>query len=136
MTSDELAAAQRSSSEQGREFEQAARFLLKAAGWTIVDTNSIVDGIEVDIVAIDPEGNETFVECKGSYRGDQPGLIRSDTLKKAVANAYHLFHGPTPEPYVIVTSHKPKPNSRGARLLARAVAIGAVADVIVIGANL
>ena len=99
---------QAESSKQGREFEDAVAFMLKAAGWTIDATKDKVEGIEIDIVATDARGVQWWIECKGSHRGKTPGSKRGDTAKKAVGVAAVLSTLPDHRPYMLVTSHLPK----------------------------
>lgn len=122
---------QRQASTQGREFEEAVGFLLKAQGWSIIGVRvrPSPDHPEIDIVAEHPDGELWWIECKGSYRPPTPGLIRADTLKKAIAVADDVLilrsemsaDGDTPIPYMLVTSHFPKAHTLGAAMLARAL---------------
>ncbi len=121
---------QQQASQQGREFEDAVLFLLKAQGWIIIDvrTRPSPEHPEIDIVAEDPDGELWWIECKGSYRPPTPGLQRADTLKKAIGVADDLMilraemsADDTPIPYMLVTSHFPKPNTLPAHMLGRAL---------------
>lgn len=101
---------QASSSRQGRAFEETVCILLQIEGWGIADRNwrqPDVD-VEIDIVADDPKGRRWWIECKGSWEGSRNGLTRTDTLKKAIANAYLLRQLPERHLYMIVTSHAPR----------------------------
>lgn len=79
-------------------------------------------------------GLDVWIECKGSWNTNSkvPGLRRSDTAKKAVANGWHLrnSHGDDRPPYLLVTSHLPKEGSYSAHLLADAQAAGLFTDVV------
>lgn len=129
MTSD----FQQSSSTQGREFEDAVVFLLKASGWRIIDQHFKAEGAEVDIVASDPRGQEWWIECKGSHRGTVPGSKRGDTVKKAVGVAWYLSTLEDAKPYMLVTSHMPTVGTLGDRMLDAAKEAGLFADIRVIG---
>ena len=97
---------QAESTRQGETWEQAVTFVLQAQGWEVTDNNTRRAGIEIDIVAISPDGVEHWIECKGSHRGKVPGMKRHDTVRKALFSGYHLLHAlPERPPYVIVTSH-------------------------------
>ncbi len=43
-------------------------------------------GVEIDQEAVSPTGTVVWFEYKGSVQGNRPGLRRTDTLKKAIAN--------------------------------------------------
>lgn len=118
---------QSAASEQGRLFHQECINALKYAGFNITHPAGYVIesvGIEIDIVAQNKHGITMFFECKGSLRKsqkDRPGLERTDTIKKAIANAY-LF-SLTEEysccsPLIIFASHVPTGGSGSAMLSA------------------
>jgi hypothetical protein len=113
------------SSAQGKHYESHVRSVLQFRGWTIVNDKPMkVPGGEVDIVARDPAGMTWWIECKGSYR-KQPGLLRHDTLLKCIATGWAITTlTPDRPPYMVATSHEPRPQSSGARILALAVAQG------------
>lgn len=96
-------------SEQGRDFEACIIVILKIHRWTIIKQHATVAGVEIDIVADDPTGERWWIECKGSWRGNVPGSRRPDTVKKAVAIAWYLSTLDDRCPYMLVTSHLPKP---------------------------
>jgi hypothetical protein len=120
---------QASSSEQGRAFESAVELLLKLHGWTIIGRRQIVHGVEIDIVADDPDGTTWWIECKGSWRGKTPGSRRGDTVKKAVGVAAYLSLQPERCKYMLITSHMPAENTVGWRMLDAACAAGWFDDV-------
>ncbi|HUS62293.1 MAG TPA: hypothetical protein VMY34_08855, partial [Acidimicrobiales bacterium] len=59
----------------------------------------------------------------------RPGLLRTDTLKKAVANGALLRALPEHPPYIVLTSHAPSTGS-GAAMLRSALELGYFDDVI------
>lgn len=120
---------QAAASRQGRAFEDLVAATLTFFDWTITGRRVLLHGVEVDIVATDPGGQEWLIECKGSHRGLRPGATRSDTVKKAVADAWHLAAVGNTTPCMLVVSHSPKPSSSAARLLDRAVEHGLFAAV-------
>lgn len=100
---------QAASGRQGRAFEETVVILLQCEGWTVTARNwrqPDID-VEIDIVATDPAGRPWWIECKGSWESSRNGLTRTDTLKKAIANAYLLRQLPDRHLYMIVTSHAP-----------------------------
>lgn len=106
---------------QGSHFEEHCRFILETMGYTCSPKLRLPEiGVEVDIPLIGPHG-EFLVECKGSWQGTRPGLLRSDTVKKAIANgaliqASRLLRGQTYPPYVVLTSHLPETGAAAAML--------------------
>jgi hypothetical protein len=99
---------QSSSRQQGDWFEATCRQILEAAGFTVDAVHEVIDdaGVEVDIIATDQHTISFFITCKGSYRGRRPGTRRTDTLKKAIAEAYAL-HQRGWGPVLLLTSHLP-----------------------------
>jgi hypothetical protein len=81
-------------------------------------------GIEVDCAV-----GDTWIEFKGSVRGDYPGLRRTDTTKKAIANAA-LASTVHDGAFVVMTSHLPAAGSAGERMLDTAIAAGWLSDVV------
>ena len=122
---------QAQSKQQGNDFEQLVAFHLKANGWTIRDTCAKRHGCEIDIIADDPNGIEHWIECKGSHRGKIPGLLRADTVKKAVGVAWYLSTFPDNPPYLLIGSHGPRPDTVSQRLIDMALGEGLFADVMV-----
>jgi hypothetical protein len=84
-------------------------------------------GVEVDQVATNRHGASILFEFKGSTQGKRPGMMRTDTTKKALANAF-LLNRIGLGPLVILTSHKPKPGTASEAMIKGAGE--AVADVI------
>lgn len=118
--------------QQGRVFEDACRTLLMAQGHHVSDKPLRVAnlGIEIDAEVDTRGGSTVWAEFKGSWQGTRPGLQRTDTVKKALANAFLVATAPNGYPsFIILTSHLPAPGSSGDRMLAAAAAAGAVADV-------
>lgn len=114
------------SSEQGRDWEDVVLAALKFYGWKQSERHVRLDGVEIDIVALSPMGETWWIECKGSHRGERPGCLREDTVKKAVGVAYHLLHGDVERhPYMLVTSHMPRLGSKSMAMLQRAQDCGA-----------
>lgn len=117
-------AFQAAASQQGRNFEDVVESVLTFFGWRIVDRHAVVFGVEVDIIADDPNGIEWWIECKGSHRGARPGARRGDTVKKAVGVAWYLSTCTPRCPYMLVTSHLPEPETVAGRLLEQAQRAG------------
>jgi hypothetical protein len=123
---------QADATEQGRLFEQQARMVCRQNGFTVGGRLVVAElGIEVDAVLATVKGTEVWAEFKGSWRGTRPGMRRTDTAKKALCDAL-LAWGDEEEhpPFIILTSHTPEPGSRGDRMVAVAIAVGAVVAVL------
>jgi hypothetical protein len=111
---------QGSSSRQGAWFEDACLRVLLEAGFGIDAMHqTIADaGVEVDFIATSRVEISFYVLCKGSFRGRRPGLRRTDTLKKALAEAQALRRQGW-APVLLLTSHLPN-TPAGRALLAGA----------------
>jgi hypothetical protein len=115
---------------QGRQFAEQCDQLLHHYGFEVQDRLLLTDlGVEIDRVAVSPNGNGIWFEYKGSIQGARPGLRRTDTLKKAIANGALLLAMPERRPYVVLTSHKPEAGA-GAAMLAAGLQLGYFADVV------
>ena len=121
---------QASSGIQGRQFAEQCDTLLAHYGFELKGRRVLTEvGVEIDQEAVSPRGTTVWFEYKGSIQGKRPGLIRTDTLKKAVANGALLRALPDPAPYVVVTSHLPDAGS-GAAMLDAALRLRYFADVV------
>jgi hypothetical protein len=108
---------QASATEQGQAFANAVAVMLRTRhSCTILHSNwtEPITQIEIDHVADHPIYGVIWVECKGSWEGTRPGLIRTDTTKKAIANAMVLATLPDARPFWLVASHLPRADSAGA----------------------
>lgn len=115
----DLADRQAAASRQGSGFEQAVSVLLQIEGWTIDAhrwRHPEVD-VEIDFVATSPQGEQWWIECKGSWESRSNGLERTDTLKKAIGSAAILRLLDNRRPYMVITSHMPRLGSSGDRWL-------------------
>lgn len=117
---------------QGRQFADQCDQLLRHIGFELSGSRNLRDiGVEIDQVAIVPGGREVLFEYKGSVQGSRPGLLRTDTLKKAIANGALLRAKGYSEPYVVLTSHLPAEGA-GKAMLETAREAGYFDDVICI----
>lgn len=115
---------QRSATVQGMAMESTVCFILKTEGWTIVQMHYKINGQEIDIVANDPDGDEWWIECKGSWEGNRQGGKRIDTVKKAIATAWHLSLIKDRPPYMLFLSHSPPIGTLGDQMLRDALYAG------------
>ena len=121
---------QASAGIQGRQFAEQCDTLLTHFGFGLKGRRVLTDvGVEIDQEAVSPSGTTVWFEYKGSIQGKRPGLIRTDTLKKAIANGALLRSLTDPAPYVVVTSHLPEAGS-GAAMLDAALRLRYFADVV------
>lgn len=121
---------QASAGIQGRQFAEQCDTLLRHLGYDLHGRRVLTEvGVEIDQEAVSPTGVVVWFEYKGSVQGHRPGLRRTDTLKKAVANGALLRAHPDPAPYVVITSHLPEAGS-GAAMLEAALRLEYVADVV------
>lgn len=115
---------------QGRQFADQCDTLLTHLGFELGGRRVLAEvGVEIDQEASSPNGTTVWFEYKGSVQGHRPGLRRTDTLKKAVANGALLRALADPAPYVVITSHLPEAGS-GAAMLEAALRLRYVADVV------
>ena len=77
---------QASAGIQGRQFAEQCDTLLRHLGFELHGRRVLAEvGVEIDQEATSPSGTTIWFEYKGSVQGSRPGLIRTDTLKKAIA---------------------------------------------------
>jgi hypothetical protein len=123
---------QSAASLQGRQFADQCDLLLRNSGYEVGSRVLVTTiGIEIDREAVSPTGRIIWFEYKGSVQGSRPGLIRTDTLKKAIANGALLKRMEDRPPFVVLTSHLPEAGA-GLAMLETAVALGYLDDVICI----
>jgi len=108
-----------------------------------IEKACLMDQGKADFVAVDRNGNiKVVIEAKGSadymvcdgrrIELERPRLIRTDTAKKAVANAAQVKFGISNNmPYIIVTSHKPEPSSTSECILNLLTGPGKLIDMVV-----
>jgi hypothetical protein len=116
--------------QQGRQFAEQCDGLLVSRGFRLDGALLVPEvGVEIDRVAVAPSGRAVWFEYKGSVQGSRPGLMRTDTLKKAVANGALLQRLVERPPYVVLTSHLPA-NGAGLAMLQTALELQYFDDVI------
>jgi hypothetical protein len=121
---------QSAASLQGRQFADQCDLLLRNSGYEVGARVLVATiGIEIDREAVSPTGRIIWFEYKGSVQGSRPGLLRTDTLKKAIANGALLKAMEDRPPFVVLTSHLPEAGA-GLAMLETAIALGYLDDVI------
>jgi len=115
---------------QGRQFSDQCDLVLESEGFTRDGRLRLPEiGVEIDCVARTRGGRIIWFEYKGSFRGSTPGMRRTDTVKKAIANGALLAAIRDHPPYVVLTSHVPDGGSARAMLDA-ALQLGYLTDAI------
>lgn len=127
-----LAKARRPHAEVAYSFQQRARLdgtrtqamareLLEHCGFadTLSEKVKFPVGVEVDFQAFDGSGCEWLFDVSGAFSSTRPGLVRTDTLWKALGRAAVLRGELAERPcrYVLLTTDKPPRGSAGARAL-------------------
>jgi hypothetical protein len=75
-------------------------------------------------------GREYWCEFKGSWNGTRPGMMRTDTVKKALADVLLLHVAPNDyPPCIVLTTHLPLPGSAGQQMIDTALRSGALLDI-------
>jgi hypothetical protein len=123
---------QSAASMQGRQFAEQCDLLLLNSGFTVGPRVLVATvGVEIDREAVTARGRTIWFEYKGSVQGARPGLLRTDTLKKAIANGALLAGIEERPPFIVLTSHLPEAGA-GLAMLETAIRKGYVDDVICI----
>lgn len=111
---------------QGKWFAEGCRMVLQDHGFRLLGTHRIPEiGVEIDEVILNKNDVPIYVEFKGSLHGKRPGLFRTDTVKKAIANGYLLSEAAKdpelvkvlpcgPAPFIIIASHVPDEDKQSA----------------------
>src|SRR5690606_21819138 len=111
---------------QGKGFAEGCRMVLQDHGFRLLGTHRIPEiGVEIDEVILNKNDVPIYVEFKGSLHGKRPGLFRTDTVKKAIANGYLLSEAAKdpelvkalpcgPAPFLIIDSRVPDEGKRSA----------------------
>ena len=116
--------------QQGRQFAEQCDGLLVSRGFALDGALLLPEvGVEIDRVAVAPSGRSVWFEYKGSVQGARPGLMRTDTLKKAIANGALLQRLVEHPPYIVLTSHLPN-SGAGLAMLETALELQYFDDVI------
>lgn len=119
----EIEDLQARASKQGLAAKKMAKDLLALCGFEILQENARLGrlGIEVSFKARARNGILYFFDISGAFSGYRPGLMRTDTLWKALGKASVLHALPQTDnhrlPYILLTTNRPKRGSSGARAL-------------------
>ncbi len=101
---------------EGKAAQKLAEEVLADAGFTVVQRNHRVPrtGVTVNFVVIDTTGGRWYVDVPGAFTSYRGGLLRTDTVWKALGRA-HALRGADPDgpPLLLLTSHLPRRPSEG-----------------------
>lgn len=134
---EEVADFQARASKEGKAAQQLAEEVLTEAGFEIVDRNTRLRGlgVVVNLVGRDRAGTLWHFDVSGAFTTTRGGLLRTDTVWKALGRAHVIANNRKGQsslvgvPYVLLSSHLPRPGSEGDVAL-RAAGPGAVFDVL------
>ena len=115
---------------QGSAFERQAKAYLDALGFELHGRQKFADiGCEVDDVVEASNGELVYFEYKGSFKGQRPGMRRTDTVNKALLTGFLLRSIGDDTPYYVLTSHLPE-GGAAQRMIDTAMAAKAVSGVL------
>jgi hypothetical protein len=104
---------------EGADFDVEAFRFLASAGGSIEQRGGDIADVPIDCLVRGTNGNRFVVAAHGTFDDTpQAGLRRVDTVHK-VGHRAVILHKAGQLPLLVVTSHLPRPGSKGARYLAR-----------------
>ena len=106
---------QAESTKQGEITQAIAEQRLRELGFSIDGVQIPLKSVEIDVMVTNHNDVSFPFTIKGSWRGSRPGLIRTDTLRKAIAECY-LIKMETGIPAFVIASHIPH-SGRGREML-------------------
>ncbi len=121
--------------QEGKKAHDLARVVLENSGFEIVDDKPKVKGagVQFDFLIASKSGRRWYVDVSGAFTTVRPGLMRTDTLWKALGRIHVVKQiqddGQDRTEVIIITSNLPKPGSEGDKAL-RAAGPSSVFDAI------
>ena len=117
--------------EAGRKAHDIAGELLEASGFEIVRSPATVrgSGVKFSFLVADPASREWWIDVAGAFTTVRPGLLRAETLWKALGRASVLASAQPGSRLLLLTPHLPRVGAEGDRAL-RTLGPSAVFDVI------
>jgi hypothetical protein len=114
---------QHRSTEEGRAAQDIAERVVSGAGFVNVQRNTRFQdlGVTVNIRADDSSGETWHFDVSGAFTTSLPGLVRTDTMWKALGRANVLHQGGI-ERLIILTTNLPRQGSVGDKALRAASA--------------
>ena len=118
-TADEDEGFQARAVREGRLAKDLARVVLEECGFE--DIRSGVRppglGIELNFLATDRNGDDWAFDVSGAFTSNRSGLMRTDTLWKALGQAAVLHQADPTLPFVLLTTDAPRKGSAGSTAL-------------------
>jgi DNA modification methylase len=104
---------------EGRRAKEIAKWALQENGFEIErEEERLGAGVTVNFVALDQGGERWFVDVSGAFTSTRAGLLRTDTLWKALGKAAVVKEANLGVRYLLLTTDKPPPKSAGGKALA------------------
>lgn len=104
---------------EGRRAKELAKWALEKHGFEVVgEERKLPAGVTVNFVARDRDGAEWFVDVSGAFTSPRAGLLRTDTLWKALGKAAIVREGVPGARYLLLATDKPPARSAGGKALA------------------
>ena len=116
---------------EGKAAQEIARTALEEAGFTVVRKNYRPRGmgVQFNFLATDKTDRPWYVDVSGAFTTTRGGLLRTDTVWKALGRALVLGENEPGARFLLLTSHLPKPGGEGDKAL-RAAGPGSFWDAI------
>lgn len=117
--------------EAGRKAQDIASELLERSGFEIIRSPATVRGagVKFSFLVADRTKREWWIDVAGAFTTVRPGLLRADTLWKALGRASVLAAAESEARLLMLTPHLPRVGSEGDRAL-RTLGPATVLDVI------
>ena len=123
---------QSESTLSGKLFEKKVEQHLIEKGYTIISTNTKIDGIGVNVDYVAKKNDVIeYGEAKGGKSGGKkrPGAQRTDNVKKAICNGALLKAKYPDAKYVVYFSAKPKTGNSSDEMIQTAIKVGYIDEV-------
>jgi DNA modification methylase len=129
---DEAVGFQARATQEGKAAPALAAQLLTETGFEVVKRNVRIrgTGASVNIEAFDRGNQRWWFDVSGAFKSSRGGLLRTDTVWKALGRASVLHDRTDRSNLILLTSHLPKKGSEGDLALRAAGRSGTVFDVI------
>jgi DNA modification methylase len=99
---------------EGRAAKEIARALLEGSGFADLESGvRFLQGVEVNFRGTDRLGRPWLFDVSGGFTSTRPGLVRTDTLWKALGKAAVLHEIDPKVPLVLLTTDAPRRGSAG-----------------------
>ncbi len=103
---------------EGRRAKEIAKWALQEHGFDIeAEDEKLTAGVTVNFVAVDRAGHSWYVDVSGAFTSTRAGLLRTDTLWKALGKAAVVNAAVPGVPYLLLTTDKPPQRSAGGQAL-------------------